>query len=393
MKVTTPLSKHKHLFIFALMALTACTSDRDSAGSAQVNNQESSDRVAQQQKVKNNPVVNALAGKIALLKQDSPYVPAGYSCVWHDEFDGVNCNENGCEVDPQFWQFQNLNVNNEKMLYTRRQCTDHPETYNYCITDGIFSIRARDEGRLVQCAEVSCADSYGWQCDSGTGCADRPERYTSGRVMSKNKFSERFGYVEVAFRLPFSRQGLPQRGLWPAFWMLDTKIAEGPSGCGGDINDRSCELPWPSAGELDILEHVSATPDLVFHNVHWDPGAVGPAGDHTSCDQNTDNVCSGHMGWGGGIGRGFPINWREWNILAIEWKENSIEWILNGKVNARLDTSGEEELNRAMYPIMNLAVGGNMGGVIDIKDWSDANIEFAYIRWYKQGEKNSCTLN
>jgi hypothetical protein len=42
---------------------------------------------------------------------------------------------------------------------------------------------------------------------------------------------------------------------------------------------------------------------------------------------------------------------------------------------------------------MNLAVGGNMGGVIDIKDWSDANIEFAYIRWYKQGEKNSCTLN
>lgn len=386
------LNSHKHFFIIALFAITACSPDRDSTDSSQLNDPKSNDKLALQQ-AEETLAENAVANKYALLKQNSPFVPDGYSCVWHDEFDGVNCNENGCEVDPQFWQFQNLNVNNERMLYTQRQCTDYPESYNYCITDGVFNIRARDEGKLVHCDEVSCADSYGWQCDFGTGCADRPEQYTSGRMMSKNKFSERFGYVEIAFRLPFSRRGLSQDGLWPAFWMLDTKIAEGPSSCGGEVNDRSCELPWPSAGELDILEHVSATPDLIFHNVHWDPGATGPADDHTSCDKRPSEVCSEHMGWRRGIASGFPVNWRVWNILAIEWKENSIQWILNGKVNAALDTSGEEELNRAMYPIMNLAVGGNMGGTVNISDWSNANIEFAYIRWYKQGAEDNCALN
>jgi hypothetical protein len=59
---------------------------------------------------------------------------------------------------------------------------------------------------------------------------------------------------------------------------------------------------------------------------------------------------------------------------------------------ARLDTTGEEELNRAMFPIMNLAVGGAMGGDVDIEDWSDAYLEFAYIRWYQKGAENKCDL-
>ena len=79
------------------------------------------------------------------------------------------------------------------------------------------------------------------------------------------------------------------------------------------------------------------------------------------------------------------------------WRETA--WNSDGapcatrKTAAALDTSGEEELNRAMYPIMNLAVGGNMGGTVNISDWSDANIEFAYIRWYKQGAEDNCALN
>jgi len=320
------------------------------------------------------------------------YVPEGYGCIWHDEFDGVNCNENGCELNQQYWQFQNLNVNNEEMLYTKRQCTDYPDEYNYCIRDGVFSIHARDEGKPVRCDDVNCADDYGWPCESGTGCADREERYTSGRVMTKNKFEAKYGYVEVAFRLPFSRQGNSRSGLWPAFWMLDATINEGPGSCGGGPLDRSCENAWPVAGELDILEHVSATPDLLFHNVHWDPGVNGPGWDHRSCDIRPIEVCSENMGWGGQVDRGFAIDWRDWNVIGIEWQENLIKWTLNGKVNATMDTTGEEELNRAMFPIMNLAVGGAMGGEVDIQDWTDAFLEFAYIRWYQQGAINNCDL-
>jgi len=320
------------------------------------------------------------------------YVLEGYGCIWHDEFDGVHCNENGCELNQQYWQFQNLNVNNEEMLYTQRQCTDYPDDYNYCIRDGVFSIHARDEGKPVRCDDVNCADDYGWPCESGTGCADREERYTSGRAMTKNKFEAKYGYVEVSFRLPFSRQGKSRSGLWPAFWMLDATINEGPGSCGGDSLDRSCENAWPVAGELDILEHVSATPDILFHNVHWDPGVNGPGWDHRSCDIRPIDVCSENMGWGGQIDRGFAIDWREWNVIGIEWQENSIKWTLNGKINATMDTTGEEELNRAMFPIMNIAVGGAMGGEVDIQDWTDAFIEFAYIRWYQKGAENKCDL-
>jgi hypothetical protein len=45
-----------------------------------------------------------------------------------------------------------------------------------------------------------------------------------------------------------------------------------------------------------------------------------------------------------------------------------------------------------MYPIMNLAVGGNMGGEILIENWSDAYLEFAYIRWYQRGADDRCEL-
>ncbi len=327
-----------------------------------------------------------------LSEENSGYVPEGYGCIWHDEFDGVNCNENGCELDPEYWQFQNLNVNNEEMLYTRRQCTDYPDDYNYCIRGGVFSIHARDEGGPVRCKDVDCADDYGWTCESGTGCADREERYTSGRAMTKNRFAAKYGYVEVAFRLPFSRQGHSRSGLWPAFWMLDATVNEGPGSCSGDPLDRSCENAWPMAGELDILEHVSATPGLLFHNVHWDPGANGPGFDHRSCDVRPIDVCSGNMGWGEGNDRGFEIDWRDWNVIAIDWRENAFTWMLNGRATSTMDTTGEEELNRAMFPVMNLAVGGAMGGEVDIQDWSDAFVEFAYIRWYQEGAEDRCDL-
>ena len=334
------------------------------------------------------------------LKTNSAFVPEGFSCVWHDEFNGVNCNEQGCEVNPDHWQFQNLNVNKEKMLYTTRQCTNYPDNYNYCIKEGIFQIQARDEGKPVQCDDVSCADNFGWQCGSGSGCADRPERYTSGRIMAKNKVEKRFGYVEVMFRLPFARQGVSQSGLWPAFWMLDSRIKEGPSSCSdathqsGEKFNRSCELPWPMAGEVDILEHVSATPNRIFHNVHWDPGTNGPDYDHASCDKHPSSVCSANLGWARGVrtDRGFAINWREWNVLGIHWQENHIRWILNGKHHGSLDTTNEEELNRSMFPIINLAVGGGMGGEVKINDWSDAYVEFDYVRWYQENAEQVCKL-
>ena len=54
-------------------------------------------------------------------KQHSPYVPEGYGCIWQEEFDGVNCNENGCELDPAFWQFQNLIFLDARRLQRSKQ--------------------------------------------------------------------------------------------------------------------------------------------------------------------------------------------------------------------------------------------------------------------------------
>ena len=95
---------------------------------------------------------------------------------WRDEFDEY-------EIDTSKWSFYTGDVyNNELQRYTdSRECA--------YIKDGVLHIRANKEQ------------------------AAGP-RYTSARLMTKDKFSFTYGKVEARIALPAGQ------GIWTDFWML-----------------------------------------------------------------------------------------------------------------------------------------------------------------------------
>lgn len=124
------------------------------------------------------------------------------SLVWSDEFDTPG------SPDASKWSFEtgtgsNGWGNNELEYYTNR-------TDNALIAGGVLKITAKRE-------------AY-----SGSA-------FTSARLITKGKFSWKYGRMEVMAKLP---EGI---GTWPAIWMLGDNI--GTAG-------------WPACGEVDVMEHV-----------------------------------------------------------------------------------------------------------------------------------------
>ena len=69
--------------------------------------------------------------------------------------------------------------------------------------------------------------------------------YRSGQVVSRT--AQRLGRWEVRAQLPTSR------GMWPAIWLLP------------DVNAH----PWPSGGEIDIMENRGDQPNLTSSAFHY----------------------------------------------------------------------------------------------------------------------------
>ena len=75
--------------------------------------------------------------------------------------------------------------------------------------------------------------------------------YTSGKVESK--WAQQFGRWEVRAKLPGTK------GTWPAIWLLP----------------EVRRYPWPSQGEIDIMEHRGDKPTLTTSAFHWGPNPRG----------------------------------------------------------------------------------------------------------------------
>ncbi len=157
--------------------------------------------------------------------------------VWGDEFNGTTINTDIWNVVDNFDNYgdgnggvalaRNVSVNGGYL-----NCKVVKETY-YCPTDKVN--------------EWSCVRQ--WQ-QNGI-----PYDYTYGRIDSKQKYNQQYGYAEAMMH--FSNQP----GLWPAFW---TFVGDGLA---AHVN----------AGEIDIMERVgNSDAKTVTTNVHlrYCPGSV-----------------------------------------------------------------------------------------------------------------------
>lgn len=259
----------------------------------------------------------------------------GMSIVWQDEFDssdpdgtplsdkwgydvGRGQSENSDGTNPGNWAWGN----NEIQWYSDN---DRDNTY---VSDGTLKIVAKKEN------------------------APGDTTWTSGRLVTRNIYENKYGCIEMRAKITEAR------GMWPAFWMLRHDIYdEGGTG-------------WPKGGEIDIMESSTSIwgPGKVYGTLHCDAGSGGnpiftKGTVLSSLDEN-------------------------WHTYAVVWNENgTISWyyddILLGTYTAA------DKNNNACWPydenfyiILNLAVGGNLGGAID-PNLTQAVMEVDYVRWYK----------
>lgn len=184
----------------------------------------------------------------------------------------------------------------------------------------------------------------------GSSCWYGACQYTSGRILTKNKFTQEYGRFEASIKLPAGQ------GMWPAFWMQGD--ATGAAG-----------TAWPYRGELDIMENIGREPSTVHGSLHG-PGYSGgnaitgsytlPAGQRFSDDFHT---------------------------FAVEWEPDEIRWFVDGswyqtRTRADLPAGAPWVFDHPFYLILNSAVGGQWPGSPDGTTEFPQQMMIDYVRVY-----------
>lgn len=173
--------------------------------------------------------------------------------------------------------------------------------------------------------------------------------YSSARLNSRFKGDWLYGRVEVRAKLP---GGV---GLWPAIWMMPTDRSYGG---------------WPKSGEIDIMEHVGFRPDSIKATVHT--GAFN------------------HMrGTQKGKYHALPDCEDVFHIYGIDWTEEKIDFFVDDKIYFTFENSGngweEYPYDKRFYLIMNIAVGGTLGGKMGVDDRIfPQRMEVDYVRVFQK---------
>ena len=229
---------------------------------------------------------------------------------------------NGTTVDTTQWNYK-LGAsgwgNNELQNYTNGLNTE--------VADGSLKIIVKKEGK-----------------------GQKVGNYTSARMTSTQKVQ--YGHVAIRAKMPDYKG----KGIWPALWML-----------GADIT----EIGWPQCGEIDVMEYVSKNPDQVLQTIH------SVANNHSNGTQiSTDFI---------------PLSTieEEFHIYGLLWKEDQLQFYIDSPDNITLTIDRPEDYNNDNWPfmkeyyfILNIAVGGNLGGEVDDLIFPSV-MEVDYVRVYE----------
>ncbi|MGA2328387.1 MAG: family 16 glycosylhydrolase [Bryobacteraceae bacterium] len=255
-----------------------------------------------------------LALALALTGAGSAAAQSGWTLTWNDEFDGPS-------LDQTKWGY-NLGAggwgNQELEYYTNR-----PE--NVYVDGGMLVIKAIQEPYLGA-------------------------QYTSGRILTKNKFSQAYGRFEARIKIPYGQ------GLWPAFWMMGS---------------NSDTVGWPTCGEIDIMENIGKEPNIVHGTMHG-PGYSGA----------------------NGIGAVYslPASQRfadDFHVFAIEWEPGVVRWYVDDQLyktttSSNIPAGTSWVFDHPFYVLLNVAVGGLWPGNPDATTQFPQVMRVDYVRVYQR---------
>lgn len=259
--------------------------------------------------------------------------------LWSDEFDYDGL------PDAKKWGYEEGFIRNEELQYYTRERKE-----NVRVENGVLVI----EGRIEKFKNPKYKkDAVAYQQKREFA------NYTSGSINTLGKAAFKYGRIEVRAKMPEGK------GVWPAIWMMGT---------------NRTDIGWPRCGEIDIMEYAGKNPHTITACNHFadpkikDKSLKGKA-IHKSSGQSKLNVKE-------------PYN--DFHVYSIEWDEAQIKFFVDDKQFStfEIDVAGKGEDNpfrKQHYLLLNLALGGGMGGKIDDGIFPQ-KYEIDYVRVYEMSE-------
>lgn len=255
--------------------------------------------------------------------EDEPVV---YSLVWSDEFDGTTLSSDNWVMETGYGNFGW--GNDEWQLYTT--------------SPNNVSVQG---GNLVLAAQCALAPS----------CGKRNGTITSARINTLSKFAFKYGRVEARLKPPVGK------GAWPAFWMLGKNFPQ---------------VGWPQTGEIDIMEMNNNYSDAntTHFTMHF-------------CDENLSDPCMFEGGWryitdsktfAYSLGDDFHVFSADWDANGVTGKIDNIPYFY-----LAIDPGRMDEFLKEFFLILNVAIGGTLGGAPDATTPWPQEMLVDYVRVYQ----------
>lgn len=238
-------------------------------------------------------------------------------------------NFDGNSLDESVWNYETGTGNGgwgnqEKQYYTARE-------KNIRVKDGNLQIQAYKE------------DYNG-------------SAYTSARIQTKGKKSFKYGKMEARIKFPAGG------GTWPAFWMLGSNGA------------------WPACGEIDIVEYVGNIPKRASFALHSSARHGGSP--ITKVTYFDNNLYEDFHTYG--------VIWEEEEDIGrdvIKFTVDDVVYFTVTENATYLNSTYYWPYQQYYYFILNLAIGGNMGGAIDDAIFNNDVIMYVdWVRVYQRSE-------
>lgn len=232
--------------------------------------------------------------------------------VWNDEFDQTS-------LDTTQWTFELGDGtaqgiagwgNNEQQTYTNRE-------KNLTVADGFLTITAHKE-------------------------ALQGKSYTSARIKTLDKFSFRYGRIEMRAKFP------KERGTWPAVWLMG-------------VNHPT--VGWPQCGEIDFVEQNGQDKNKLIGTTHWFDTA---SSQNAAYSKTVD----------------FPGLTDDFHKYTLFWTPEYIRMFVGTVKYYEIALNETLPFDEPFFFLVNLAMGGTLGGTISSNFVSD-DMMIDYIRVYE----------
>ncbi len=274
------------------------------------------------------------------VKESDITVPEGWEMIWHDEF-------NGTSLDTSKWANQTGYILDLDDITTAGWGNNEDEWYsdstkNTSVKNGMLNLTMVPEEKTFTANDGQTATA----------------KYSSGKIITQNKFSVKYGRVDFRAKLPAGQ------GIWPAMWMMPNDDVYGT---------------WSASGEIDVFEGKGRSPQEAYGTLHY--GGVSPGNRNTG--DFIDMVANGNK----------KSDYTNWHVYSLVWEEGNLKIYADGKcyfkcTNETFYSSNggaNAPFDQRFYLIINLAAGGWFdGGVKPKDDFERADMYVDYVRVYQK---------